>query len=139
MSTSRRDLFKLSAAAAAAGATLAPAKVSAQRIVRPHTTRPKAPPASGDALLRLVRRVTNGVTEEEYARAKSLGFTRYLEYQLKHTSINDSAVEAFVTARYPSLSQAGEQLYQQDQNLLFNQLTESTIYRAAFSKRQLYE
>ena len=139
MSTSRRDLFKLGAAAAAAAAVLSPKEAAAQRIVRPHTTRPKAPPATGDSLLRLVRRVTNGVTEEEYTRAKSLGFKRYLEYQLNYTAIDDSAVDAFVTRTYPSLSQVGDQLYQQDQNLLFNQLVDATVYRGAFSKRQLYE
>ncbi|MGH7554709.1 MAG: DUF1800 domain-containing protein, partial [Longimicrobiales bacterium] len=111
----------------------------AQRIVRPHTTRPKAPPASGDSVLRLVRRITNGVTEEEMARAKSLGFRGYLEYQLRYTAINDSEVENIVAQRYPALAQDGLGLYQQDQNVLMNQLSEATMYRAAFSKRQLYE
>ena len=136
--TSRRDLFAVGAAALAA-ATLAPRRLSAQRIVRPHTTRPKAPPASGDSLLRLVRRVTNGVTEEEMARAKSMGFQKYLEYQLKPSSINDTDVETFVSTNYPALPLTGPQLFQQDQNLLLRQLQESTLYRAAFSKRQLYE
>ncbi len=136
--TTRRRLFTVGAALAAA-ALVPTATASAQRIVRPHTTRPKAPPANGDVLLRLVRRATNGVTEEELARAKSMGFRGYLEYQLRYRSINDSAVENVVAARYPALSQDGLGLYQQDQNALLNQLAESTMYRAAFSKRQLYE
>jgi uncharacterized protein (DUF1800 family) len=139
MSTSRRDLFKLGAMAAAAAAVLSPSEAAAQRIVRPYSTRPKSPPASGDSLLRLVRRATNGVTEEEMTRARALGFRRYLDYQLNYTAIDDRAVEDFVTRNYPSLSQTGEQLYQQDQNLLFNQLYDATIYRSAFSRRQLYE
>ena len=99
----RRQLFRLGAAALAAATLAAPRKASAQRIVRPHTTRPKAPAApTGDSLLRLVRRITIGVTEEEYARAKSMGFTRYLEYQLKPASINDSAVEAIGLATIPT-------------------------------------
>ncbi len=135
----RRQLFTVMGAALAA-ATLVPAqKASAQRVVRPHITRPKAPPASGDSLLRLVRRITNGVTQEELTRAESLGFQRYLEYHLRPTSINDSAVENFVATTYPALPLDGLGLYQQDQNLLLNQLAESTLYRAAFSKRQLYE
>ena len=136
--STRRQLFTIGAAVAAA--TLMPgAKASAQRIVRPHNTRPHAPAATGDSLLRLVRRVTNGVTEEEYARAKSLGFARYLDYHLKYTSIDDSACESTVASRYPNLALDGTGLYQQDQQALWNQLAEASLYRAAFSKRQLYE
>jgi uncharacterized protein (DUF1800 family) len=135
----RRQLFRLGAAALAAAA-IAPRDASAQRIVRPHTTRPKAPPAPiGDSLLRLVRRATFGVTEEEYARAKSMGFNRWLEYQLKYTSIDDSEVDTVMATRYPNLALNGDALFQQDQNLLMNQLIEGTMWRATFSKRQLYE
>ncbi len=134
----RRHLLTVGAVVAAA-ALLAPARASAQVVVRPHTTRPSAPPAIGDALQRLVRRVTNGATEEEMTRAKSMGFTRYLEYHLNPTTIVDTAAETFVTTNYPALVMDGTGLYQQDQNALYNQLGESTLYRAAFSKRQLYE
>jgi len=138
--TSRRALF--GAGAALAAAVLVPArKASAQRIVRPrpHNARPKAPPADGDTLLRLVRRITNGVTEEELNRAKTLGFRAYLEYQLRHTAIDDSAVETFVSNTYPSMALDGQGLYQLNQNTLMAQLSQATLYRAAFSKRQLYE
>jgi uncharacterized protein (DUF1800 family) len=136
--STRRQLFTLGAALAAA--TLVPGrKAEAQRIVRPHTTRPRAPEATGDSLLRLVRRATFGVTEEEYALAKSMGFARYLEYQLKPSSIDDSACDAVIGSRFPNLALDGTGLYQQDQIVLLNQLQEATLYRAAFSKRQLYE
>ena len=136
----RRQFFTLGALATAA-AMIPARKASAQRIVRPRvlTTRPKAPPAEGDSLVRLVRRVTNGVTAEELNLAKSLGFQRYLEYHLRPSAINDSAVESFVAQNYPALTQDANGLFQQDQNLLLRQLSESTLYRAAFSKRQLYE
>jgi uncharacterized protein (DUF1800 family) len=134
----RRQLLAMGAALAAT--VLAPRRAAAQRIVRPHTTRPKAPPApSGDSVLRLVRRITNGVTEEELARAKSMGFKKYLDYQLNASAINDSAVQSFVNTTYPALALNGDGLYQQNQTQLLNQLAESTLYRAAFSKRQLYE
>jgi uncharacterized protein (DUF1800 family) len=93
----------------------------------------------GDSVTRLVRRITNGVTEEEMARAKSMGFTRYLDYHLRYQSIADTEVEANVAARYPLLSLPGQTMQTQDQNVLYQQLAEMTLYRAAFSKRQLYE
>jgi uncharacterized protein (DUF1800 family) len=136
-SSSRRQLF--AAGAAMAAAALLPRRLAAQRIVRPNTTLPKPPPASGDLLLRLVRRVTNGVTEEELALAKSLGFRRYLEYHLDYESINDSAVQNVITTRFPNLALDGAGLYTQNQTTLLQQLAEATLYRAAFSKRQLYE
>jgi len=136
--STRRQMLRLGAAVAAA-ALVTPRASSAQRFVRPHTTRPTAPPATGDALLRLVRRITNGVTEEEYNRAKSMGFKAYLEYHLKPSSINDAQVESYIATTYPNLALDGTGLYQLDQTALGNQLAEATMYRAAFSKRQLYE
>jgi uncharacterized protein (DUF1800 family) len=134
---SRRALF---AAAAAGLAVLArPSAASAQRFVRPHISRPQAPAASGDSLVRLVRRVTNGVTEEELALAKKLGFRGYLNYHLRHTAIDDSETDAFVAARAPNLALDGNGLYQLNQTTLMNELSEATLYRAAYSKRQLYE
>ena len=104
---SRRQLFTTVGAALAAAVLVKPEKAAAQRIVRPHTRRPAPPPATGEPVDRLVRRVTNGVTEEELARAKSLGFRRYLEYQLNYTAIDDSALEATVATRYPALAMDG--------------------------------
>ncbi len=90
-------------------------------------------------LTRLVRRVTNGVTEDEMTLARKLGFSGYLNYHLAPNKIDDSSSNAFVGQNYPWLSFDGEQLYSQDQNAVRQQLTEMTLYRAAFSKRQLYE
>src|SRR5687767_2064425 len=110
-SATRRQLFTLGAAVAAA--TLAPlGNASAQRVVRPPTRRPAEPDVGGDALLRLVRRITNGVTQDELALAKSMGFRKYLEYHLKPAAIKDTAVETFVTANYPLITQDGLGLYQ---------------------------
>lgn len=93
-----------------------------------------------DSLLtRLVRRVTNGVTQDEMTLARKLGFNGYLNYHLAPNKIDDSAVNTFVGENYPWLSYDGEQLYSQDQNQVRQQLVEMTLYRAAFSKRQLYE
>lgn len=136
--TTRRRLFGLGAAMVAS--VLVPGRpAEAQRVARPLTRRPSAPPAPGDSLVRLVRRATNGVTQEELNRARSLGFRGYLEYQLRPDAIEDTAVEQFVQTNFPLLRQPGSALYQMDQGQIFRQLQDATLYRAAFSRRQLYE
>jgi uncharacterized protein (DUF1800 family) len=89
--------------------------------------------------LRLARRVTLGLTPEESARARRLGYYGYLDYQLAHEQIDDSACDAFVARTYPTLAMTGAELAAFDQGTLQTQLQESTVYRAAFSKRQLYQ
>jgi uncharacterized protein (DUF1800 family) len=140
---SRRDLLR--AGAILAGASLLTARSArAQRIARP---RPRiysgfaanAPNPGKEAISRLVRRVTHGITDDELQHAKSLGFTRYLEEQLNYTRINDSAVENYITATFPTVAQDHTTLYNMDQRVVFDQLVRATFYRAAYSKRQLYE
>lgn len=91
------------------------------------------------ALTRLVRRVTNGVTHEELAIARKLGFHGYLNYHLSPSKIDDRSAQTFVGAYYPLLKEPVEALYNLDQGIPMDQLIESSLYRAAFSKKQLYE
>ena len=86
-----------------------------------------------------MNRVTLGATEAEVTRAKSMGFTKYLESQLKYASIPDSETDTWVQTNAPTLAQAGTTLYAKDYNTLITQLWSATAYRAAISKRQLYE
>jgi uncharacterized protein (DUF1800 family) len=88
---------------------------------------------------RLIRRATLGTTPAEVARGKQLGWQAYLNYQLNYTRIPDDELETFVAQKWPLMSQASEQLFSADAGQVRNQLQESTIYRAAFSKRQLHE
>ncbi len=88
---------------------------------------------------RLVRRVTMGLTPAELQRAASMGWQEYLNYQLEYTRIDDSALEAAVAARYPLMEQTSDVLFSADAGTVQNQLIESTVYRAAFSQRQLYQ
>ncbi|MGZ8379360.1 MAG: DUF1800 domain-containing protein [Gemmatirosa sp.] len=89
--------------------------------------------------LRLARRVTLGLTPEESARAKRLGYYGYLDYQLAHEQIDDSAADAFVARTYPTLAMTGTEMAAVDNGTLQTQLQDATVYRAAFSKRQLFE
>jgi uncharacterized protein (DUF1800 family) len=146
---SRRAFFFFGALAAAA---VVPRRLIAQRAPRkrPAQTEPVrtpyvanedvvAPAAWASATNRLVRRATLGITREESQRAASMGYQGWLNYQLNYTRIDDSACEAAVTAKYPVLAYTGEQLFATDSNTVYRQYQESTIYRGAFSKRQLYQ
>ena len=88
---------------------------------------------------RLVRRVTLGVTPADVAKATQLGWQGYLNYQLNYARINDDAVEAAIAQKWPLMSQTSEQLFAADGGQVQTQLRESTLYRAAFSQRQLYQ
>ncbi len=160
---SRRRFFALgvsmaaaslgSATRAAAQAAQAPPKKSAARTMvkrlleqtpnsgfDPFRRTPTATLKGWDsALSRLVRRVTNGVTMDELKLAQKLGYNGYINYHLGFNKIEDGATQTFVGQNYPLLTQNVDQLYNIDQRLVIDQLTEATLYRAAFSKRQLYE
>ena len=90
-------------------------------------------------LSRLVRRITMGITPGDVAHAKTMGWNGYLTYQLNYTKINDAALESAAATRYPLTAMSSDQLFDQDSGQIANQLRESTIYRAAFSGRQLYQ
>ena len=93
----------------------------------------------GSPSVRLARRITMGLTWEEAQLARSRGFSGYLDYHLDATAIDDSAVETFVATNYPQLVMTGEQLYALPANTVLAQLQQATLFRAAFSRRQLYE
>ncbi len=152
-------------AGALAAAALLPGVAGAQtrartRTQRRHTAKPVAEPAPATdlsgaivpnenvaafaewdtgGLSRLVRRVTMGLTAAEMTRVNQMGWNGYLTYQLNYTRINDDVVENLIAQRYPLLAQPSSALLAADQGQIFNQMRESTIYRAAFSQRQLYQ
>lgn len=89
--------------------------------------------------LRLARRISFGLSAGEAQRANALGYKSYLESQLNHTGLDDSAVEAVVAANWPLIAQPASTLTQTNQGTLVQQLTDSTIYRQVNSPRQLFE
>ena len=151
----RRSIVK--AGAALLAGMLAPAIARAQGVGRSVLIRrpdrmPAAPPpkiqrppgidpaaAWASPELRLARKVSFGLTAPEAARAKAMGYSQYLEYQLAPELIDDSAVDSFVSTNFPSLGYDLATLFAADANLVQNQLTWATIHRSAFSTRQLYE
>jgi uncharacterized protein (DUF1800 family) len=140
---------------ALAAASLVPRSARAQARTRTKPRKPVAPPPldpsvpPGESVApfaewdvtsasRLVRRVTMGVTPGEMARANQLGWQAYLNSQLNYTRINDDATENFVAQKWPLMSQTSDTLFSADDGLVRSQLQESTLYRSAFSSRQLY-
>lgn len=98
------------------------------------------PPSSwNDPKLRLLRRATNGLRAGDVQEITNVGYQRWLNDQVNYARIDDSATEGVVAARWPLLSQTPQQLAATQSGVLRNQLQDATLYRAAYSPRQLYE
>ncbi|MBC7672821.1 MAG: DUF1800 family protein, partial [Polaromonas sp.] len=145
---SRRAL--LAAGAVAMAAAVMPRRAGAQGIRRPRVgplpatpnipnETPVAPPEWSSDTTRLLRRISYSVTDAGVLAEKRYGFRGFMERQLDYAYIDDAATDAFVTARYPLLSQSTTQLYAANSDMVRQQLQQATLYRAAFSNRQLYE
>ena len=135
---------------ALAAVGLRPSRARAQSRKRPTVPRgrfqtvaqsevPGAPAAWTDRHGRLLRRATYGPTQADLTLVKSIGYQAWLQRQLKHTRIDDSAVESLVAQRYPNLGKSGEELYALSASTLQAELQQATIFRSAFSQRQLYQ
>jgi uncharacterized protein (DUF1800 family) len=87
-----------------------------------------------------LNRCSFGITqslEQDFVR---LGQRSWLEQQMRWEEINDSETEAYLEKYMPTLSMSTKELSElENKNLAANQLVQSTVYRAMFSQRQLYE
>jgi uncharacterized protein (DUF1800 family) len=97
------------------------------------------PVAWADAGLRVVRRATYGARASDVADVRRLGYQRWLNDQVQAERIDDAAHEADVAARWPSLALGPTELAGLNAGTLISDLQSATIYRAAFSRRQLRE
>ncbi len=100
----------------------------------------QSPPTTGrTAETMLLRRISYGVTEADLAEMRTLGFDAYLDRQLNMTAVDDRVCEADVAKSYPRVLMPFKTLSRiNDDWETSNQLMGATLYRAAFSKRQLY-
>jgi Protein of unknown function (DUF1800) len=127
---SRRVLIGLGALGALEPATNAYAQVRQPRPTRPVTL--------ADTELRLARRITYGLTQEDVSVVRSAGYQGYLEYQLNPEPIDDGPCNQRLAA-YPTISMPTWQLYTVDSGLVTRELVEATMMRAIYSRRQLFE
>jgi uncharacterized protein (DUF1800 family) len=101
--------------------------------------------ATTDPAIHMLQRTTYGVAPGELDRARQMGYEAWLDEQLDPGSIDDSAVDAQVAALFPTLTQSAQQLFdisaQQNDGgySVAMELKRAMIYRALFSKRQVYE
>jgi uncharacterized protein (DUF1800 family) len=94
-----------------------------------------------DALVTLVQRITQGLDPVEVARARALGYDAYLEEQLDHLSIDDSALNARLSGltTLPLSPRALVASYDMARDVPVRELQQATLLRALYSKRQLFE
>lgn len=92
-------------------------------------------------LVRLVSRLTMGLTTEEHALANALGYEGYLEYHLNHSAIPDAAMDTMLAdqVRFSTLTMTYEQLLQIAAGQAANECIEAAVFRNVFSKRQFFE
>jgi uncharacterized protein (DUF1800 family) len=89
-------------------------------------------------LVRLVKRLTFGISAPELASAVSLGYAGYLEQQLNPESVDDASCLARI-APLTSLTKNFWEIYRQPSAQVVNELIEAAILRAVYSRRQLFE
>ncbi len=89
--------------------------------------------------LKLIRRITMGLNEEELERMDRLGYQAYLEYHLDHEAIDDDEVEADLDEYYLTLNRPVYNYRHWNRNLLITELIQATIFRSVHSKKQLLQ
>lgn len=105
------------------------------------TTTTTTPPPPGDLVDHLLRRATFGPTVESRIELDALGRSAWLDRQLDPSSIDDSAVEAMLSA-LPSISMTAFELrdnYESTRGRILQEATMARLLRATHSNRQLHE
>lgn len=99
-----------------------------------------APPSAwANPTIRLVRRATLGLSDADVTAAKAMGYQGWLQYQLDYQRIDDSAVDNAVATLWPTTTQDVNALFSVAQSTVQTAQQAAWVYRAALSKRQLYE
>lgn len=91
---------------------------------------------------RLIQRATMGWTEFDQARIDSIGYNAWIGEQLEFEGLDDGPLEEILNDAFPSLTLTPAQLYERYENQRAQpifQLIVASLYRAAYSPRQLFE
>ncbi len=131
---SRRNFLRGSAIGAAIGGMATARGANAQS---GGATLPKLK----DDLRALVSRATQGYTPAMWQEARTRGFDGFLEWQLDHLNIDDSAVDQ-ILAQLPALQMSPKEIYDYYGDNAFYALYElrlAALVRSYLSNRQLYD
>ncbi len=136
-SLSRRDFLKLAGFTSAAATLWGCAPKVAGSVVLPATLIP----ANNDELFifAALKRITFGPTVGEIERAKQIGFEAFVEDQLAFDQIDDAALSSRINHLTTLNMPASELAALEERGLPVSELVQSTLLRAAYSRRQLYE
>jgi len=99
------------------------------------------PMPRNDPLVTLVQRITQGLDPVDVAHAREFGYDAYLEEQLDHLSLDDSALDARL-APLTTLALSPRELvegYSSNMMQPVLELQQATVLRSLYSKRQLFE
>lgn len=135
MPNPRRDFFTNSAAMLALLST-GLSKASASRASTPSSERLPPP----DPLVLTVNRCTFGASNELIADMQRLGRTTWLDQQMDWEALDDRETEDLLHRQTPTLFMSASELAAlPNMGQAANQLKQATLYRALYSRRQLYE
>ena len=142
MSWTRRDLLAAAAVTGAASALGGCEKIlstATQRLgqsVPEHVSVPSTPDI--DPVHHLLSRAAYGPWPGDVENVRSIGIDRWIEQQLNHESIDDTACD-LRARRFWELEQGPGECYEFSKETLREEMARQTLLRAVYSKRQLFE
>lgn len=101
-----------------------------------------APLPAPHPAVHLLNRISYGISDADLERIQTLGMVEYFQEQIHPDSIDDSDVDEFIGANFPTLSMNPAELLAislQGSIQIPLELTLATLYRRWFSRKQLYE
>lgn len=142
MKTTRRSFVQVVGATGAAAA-LSGCESASDALATLLAPEPEAdfrPPDSNeiDPVSHILNRVTFGSRPGDYRRVQSMGVEAFIEEQLDHEMIGDRRCN-WKVAKLESLYEPTGELYEFNERQLLADLTRNKLYRAVYSRRQLYE
>ncbi len=98
-----------------------------------------------DPLVHFMNRASFGIRQADYQRAGAMGYAAFVESQLQPSAAAASAIEAVISANFPSINMSGAQLYlayppsENKDVLALGELRAATLLRQVYSPNQLFE
>ena len=144
MDISRRRLIQLGGTATAAAAVPVLSEMPAtSRPPLRWTAKTAADMPEPDLAALLLNRAAFGPRPGDVEKARQMGPLAWIEWQLDHEAIDDSAVEERINRELATLSMSSRQIWtnyrMNNQGQIFQELALATLYRMMFSQRMLYE